>query len=300
MMPLIKLLRCVFLVLPVILILSPIKHVHGNTILQNSVLCEDNNCDIPAWCSNNDKKFLIGSVPFFTHKKDCTWAENKKFINCKIFEVKLNCPVLCDFCNCMDNQEDFEVADLGGKRSCEWTKQKSTEMRCSTYPEVKENCPLSCGECNFTFPTDAPTVAPLRPSAIVLSTSSIEMVATIPSDQNELTQFKNVLMKAFLSFLPESGTKVRSLDFVTGESSVTAVFDVRSIQLCPDERESCKEVVRSQRRAVDEATSAAASPGSTGLGAKAQEVAAIKGVVIVEITTTGESNTEHVNIIRMP
>ncbi len=100
----------------------------------------------------------------------------------------LNCPVLCDFCKCIDNKIRFEVAQLNAGitmlKSCEWAERQDTETRCNKFPEVKGNCPLLCGECkNDDDNSNAPSVAPcegLCPvTVVVVITTTSTRVALV-------------------------------------------------------------------------------------------------------------------------
>ncbi len=264
------------------------------------------------WCKDTSSEFTINSIIWIRKKKTCAWAGKMKPTRCEIHEVKENCPVLCDFCNCQDNQNRFDVSLLNEKkRNCKWAKSRDTWWRCVKYPEIKENCPLSCGECDYSFPTTSPSAAPserLHPVAVVETTSSIEIEAEIPTDQIQLIRFKEILIEAFTLYLP-SGSKITDLylssshqnDMQRTTETTNATF--RTVKKIPCVPAICDEAVNEQKQAMITATVTASSPEESGLGKMAKEIAETKNLQI-KIATTGMStsisNTEIVQITRNP
>ena len=166
-----------------------------------------------SWCKDSSRKFTIESLKWMQgRKKSCPWAneDGKKWFRCGIEEVKENCPVLCDFCQCKNNEGRFVLAP-GLRKTCQWPKRSDSWWRCNTYPVLKEMCPLSCGECtDYQFPSDAPSAHPtikLYSKHFTYVTVSIAFVnLIIPTIATELTAFKETLMEAYGNFVPSGGT----------------------------------------------------------------------------------------------
>lgn len=121
-----------------------------------------------TWCSDSQERFDIDSIDWIRGRKDCDWADDpRKWFRCTISEVKDSCPVLCDYCNCVNNLESFYVEGIG-MRTCNWPERKDTWWRCNNYPEVKYNCPLTCGSCHeTTSPVESSSGTPsVRPSSM--------------------------------------------------------------------------------------------------------------------------------------
>ncbi len=164
------------------------------------------------WCQDNLDRFTIESIKWIKSKKSCTWADSsKKWFRCTIDEVKTNCPVTCDRCNCIDNDARFSVSDLGKKKkSCAWPRRHDTWFRCNKYPEVMRNCPLTCGQCEEIFPSDTPSAAPsikLFPSITITADVEFCLAAVnIPNETSELSTFVSILRKAYSIYVPKGAS----------------------------------------------------------------------------------------------
>ena len=249
-------------------------------------------CHIPYWCVNTDKKFHIRSLSWIKSEKSCSWAQKKKFIFglplCRIVEVKENCPALCNFCKCLDNLKRFDVLNSDTRfKSCKWAGRINTDTRCQN-PIIQENCPLTCGECD------------LFPVVLIEMIISIELEeATLPTDEEDLAKCENILMEAFTSFLP-STTKVTNIDLVrtsAGTPTPPIKFYVEDSLNCSNPGvNGCDEDKDNYFSAMETAISAAVSSGSTGLGALAEAAAATSGIPLT-ISPTGEySDQSNVSI----
>jgi hypothetical protein len=234
------------------------------------------------WCIDNKDRFFIDSIPYLVSgKRSCTWAEAKRFIRCRIPEVKQNCPVLCDYCKCTDNQNRFHVSQVEGNKLCKWTKRKHTEKRCNKFLEMKENCPYTCGECN------------IYPFAVIETTSSIKLrTRNFPADEDTLLKsIKGFLIVSFTSFLPAS-EKVTNLDLLREsrgdggweEIEVTFVSETRVI--CSGAGSAgCEEDIQSHTSAMNDAVSAAVLSKNSDLGHLVEAAAADTGISISARTT---------------
>ncbi len=127
-----------------------ISDSESSELLQAKLNKHRSNSPSLTWCKDATKRFQITSIPWIRTKKNCDWANSgKKWFRCGIQEVKFNCPLLCNYCDCLDNQSRFGIS-LNGKtikKSCVWAQRRDTRWRCNAYPVVKYNCPRSCGMC---------------------------------------------------------------------------------------------------------------------------------------------------------
>jgi hypothetical protein len=115
------------------------------------------------WCKDSNQGFKIHSLPSIKKKKKCEWAAERKGTRCTIVEVAINCPVLCDNCDCVDNKKRFKIAK-NKRKSCDWLKKKKTSERCATFQHARNNCPLTCGMCetNSNDDTSRPSNTPTK------------------------------------------------------------------------------------------------------------------------------------------
>ena len=101
--------------------------------------------DFSGWCKDSDGRFSITSVDWIKNRKNCNWAREKRWFRCTVQEVQENCPVTCDYCTCIDNEQQFSVTGQGMK-TCSWA--ATNKWRCPEFPAVNANCPLTCGHCD--------------------------------------------------------------------------------------------------------------------------------------------------------
>ena len=177
------------------------------------------------WCEDMEGRFSITSISWIKKKKNCAWADtSKKWSRCKIEEVKENCPKVCGYCNCIDNDSDFYVSSLGKNKKCNWVKRKKTWARCNYYPEVKNNCPLTCGECNESFPSSAPSPTPsikLFPTKKVSAAIKFTLCdVSIPTDSTDLATFEKILNDVYIKYLPQ-GAEIASIVTTTSDTTYT-------------------------------------------------------------------------------
>ena len=80
----------------------------------------------------------------------CTWVANKQTVNrCAVDGVSEMCPNTCGTCStCADsyNRIKFEYNDKMITRSCTWTANKQTVLRCA-ITGMTDTCRATCGQC---------------------------------------------------------------------------------------------------------------------------------------------------------
>ena len=231
---------------------------------------------IYPWCEDSTSRFEIKSLKWMQgSKKSCIWAnqDGKKWFRCGIEEVKENCPVLCDFCKCKNNEGRFVLAP-GLRRTCKWPKQRNAWWRCNEYPVLKDMCPLSCGECtDYQFPSDAPSAHPtikLYSKHTTYVTVSIGFaVLVIPTDASELALLEETLIKAYENNYVPTGGKVTGVTLSSNNSrnvsntAGSATISMEYEQICP-----------SMCNATEDANSQAFVASSELLAAEAVDVTA--------------------------
>ena len=187
----------------------------------------------------------------------------------------MNCPRLCDFCNCKNNPDSFTLLGSGESKTCDWVGKDDTFSRCDNYPVVKRNCPLSCGECDdFIFPSDAPSPSPsikLYPTINIVTKTTIPVNTTIPTDPTELETYKAVLIEAFSEFTP-AGTVVTDVNVYYTDNilsrtttSASAVVEFISEDSFTCSSDSCDETLAAREAEMTQVAVNVSLPGTEGL-----------------------------------